>query len=242
MGFASPSFATSDLRGTPTAANVGALAESASAQRPSTHEVVLPLFAPKPTKRYRTLVADPPWRYNSKLEGLRGATEYLTMTVDELMTMPVGLWAEENAHLYLWTTDAFMVQAHRIAMAWGFEVKNVLTWVKGRGREGGDGEIESVHETIGVGFYYRHASEFVLFCTRGSLPVKRHDKSNVFFAPRRGHSEKPAAFYDLVESMSHGPYLDVFARLQRFNWETWGNECFIPDGLPTPEDVAGGAL
>ena len=193
----------------------------------TTHEVTLPLFSPmaqKPTKRYHTLVADPPWRYNSKLEGLRGATDYPTMTQEQLLSMPVGLWAENNAHLYLWTTDAFMVQAHKIAEAWGFEVKNIVTWVKGRENA----------PTMGVGFYFRHATEHVLFAVRGSLSVKDHGKPNVFFAPRTTHSTKPAAFYDLVEHMSPGPYLDVFSRARRFNWDTFGNETFNePDVLAT---------
>ena len=188
----------------------------------STHEVVLPLLSglvqdKAQHKRYHTIVADPPWRYDSKLKGLRGATDYPTMTQEELCAMPVGLWAHDRAHLYLWTTDAFIVQAHHIAQAWGFEVKNILTWVKGRNEH----EIR-----MGVGFYYRHATEYVLFGVRGSLKVLNHDQPNVFFAPRRGHSEKPAAFYDLVEHMSPGPYLDVFSRVQRFRWDTWGNEAF----------------
>jgi N6-adenosine-specific RNA methylase IME4 len=186
----------------------------------TTHEAMLPLFSPMvraPEKLYRTLVADPPWRYDSKLQGLRGATDYPTMTQEQLMTMPVGLWGLPDSHLYLWTTDAFMVQAHQVAKAWGYEVKNILTWVKGR-------DQNSVR--MGVGFYYRHATEHVLFCVRGSLSVLNHGQPNVFFAPRTGHSEKPAAFYDLAERMSPGPYLDVFARKQRFNWDTFGDEAF----------------
>jgi len=188
----------------------------------TTHEVVLPLFsgmanAQATHRRYRTIVADPPWRYNSKLAGLRGATDYPTMTHEQLMNMPVGLWAEDNAHLYLWTTDAFMVHAHKIALAWGFEVKNILVWAKGR--PGQD-------VRMGVGFYFRHACEYVLFAVRGSLSVMHHDQPNVFLAPRGAHSEKPAAFYDMVERMSPGPYLDVFARKQRFRWDTFGNEAF----------------
>ena len=50
-------------------------------------------------------------------------------------------------------------------------------------------------------------------------------------APRGRHSAKPEAFYDMVESMSPGPYLDVFARRQRLGWDTWGNECFTPEGM-----------
>ena len=185
----------------------------------STHEVVLPLFSPlseAPTKRYRTLVADPPWRYNSKMVGLRGATDYPTMTEEELVNIGVGLWAGTDAHLYLWTTDHFIVPAHRIAKAWGFEVQNILTWVKGKENR----------PSMGVGFYYRHATEYVLFGVRGSLAVRHHDQPNVFFAPRGTHSEKPAAFYDMIERMSPGPYLDVFARKQRFNWDTFGNESY----------------
>ena len=194
--------------------------EEEGVREPTTHEVVLPMFSPaaqQPTKRYRTIVADPPWRYKSKLIGLRGATDYPTMTQDDLLGMPVSLWAGNDSHLYLWTTDAFMMQAHQIAATWGFEVKNILVWGKGRN----ESEV-----TIGVGFYFRHACEFVLFGVRGSQSVKQHNQPNIFFAPRTGHSEKPAAFYDMVERMSPGPYLDVFARKQRFGWDTWGNEAF----------------
>lgn len=187
---------------------------------PTTHALVLPMFSPaaqQPTKRYRTIVADPPWRYDSKLVGLRGATNYPTMTQEELLNLPVGLWTMTKAHLYLWTTDAFMVQAHQIATAWGFEVKNIIPWFKGK-------DEDSVR--MSVGFYFRHCCEYILFGVRGSLSVKRHDQPNVLFAPRGAHSEKPAAFYDMVERMSHGPYLDVFARKQRFHWDTWGDEAF----------------
>ena len=201
----------------------------------TTHEVRLPLFDlgthhPE-MKRYRTLVADPPWRYSSRLSGLRGATDYPTMSIEELMCMPIGLWAEPEAHLYLWTTDAFMVDAHRIAHGWGFEVKNILTWVKGRAEIVEGGEIEAIDPRMGVGFYYRHATEYVLFAVRGALPVHEHGQPNVFFAPRMGHSVKPDAFYDMVERMSPGPYLDVFARKQRLGWKVFGNEAYNPDHL-----------
>ena len=38
------------------------------------------------------------------------------------------------------------------------------------------------------------------------------------------HSSKPEAFLDLVEQVSPGPYLELFARRQRLGWDTWGNE------------------
>ena len=52
------------------------------------------------------------------------------MTMDELKAMPVRDAAAENAHLYLWTTNSFVVEAHELARAWGFEPHTMLTWVK----------------------------------------------------------------------------------------------------------------
>lgn len=40
--------------------------------------------------------------------------------------------------------------------------------------------------------------------------------------PRGPHSVKPAAFLDLVERVSPGPYVELFARKQRLGWDSWG--------------------
>lgn len=181
----------------------------------TTHELILPLFQSAPQKRYSTLVADPPWRYNTTPP--EGGTPYPTMTQEELLTIPIGLWATDDAHLYLWTTNSFIVQAHALARAWGFEPKTILTWIKRK---------PTNDQWIGMGYYYRGVTEHVLFAVRGRLGVLNKDQPNIFYAPHSTHSEKPAAFYDIVERMSPGPYLDVFSRKQRFNWDTWGNEAF----------------
>ncbi len=172
--------------------------------------------------KYRTIVVDPPWRYND-LGGAHGtAKQYATTTLEQIQAIRVGDWAEDNSHIYIWTTNHFVREAVNLLEGWGFELKTMLTWVKHYPHQ----------HWLGMGRYYRNATEHVIFGARGRLPVLRKDCSTVFFAPRGRHSEKPAAFYDMVESMSPGPYLDVFARKQRFNWDTWGNECFVADGLP----------
>jgi N6-adenosine-specific RNA methylase IME4 len=193
----------------------------------TTHEVVLPLFdmASRPVKRYRTLVADPPWaavlRPPMRFDGVdNGKNNYSTMTDAELMSMPIGLWAEDNAHLYLWCLNSNILQAHKVVNAWGFEVKTVITWVKGRI------EQNKLVQHIGLGHYFRNSTEHVLFAVRGSLPTLNNDIPTALVAPRRDHSEKPSAFYDMVLRTSPGPYLDVFARVQRFEFDTWGNESF----------------
>ncbi len=175
--------------------------------------------------KYRTLVVDPPWRYEDKLtmgSGVkhRGAiTHYDVQPMSAIVDIPVGDWAENDAHLYLWTTNAFMVEAHELAKAWGFRQRTILTWCK---------------HHFGMGHYFRNSTEHVLFCVRGSLPTLRKDVPTHFTAPRGRHSAKPQAFYDMVETMSPGPYLDVFNRNQRLGWDGWGYEAYTPAGLPEP--------
>ena len=191
--------------------------------------------------KYRTIVVDPPWAYNDTLGYKRGsaqfytgqkaatpraaAANYDTLACGEISRLPVADWADVDAHLYLWTTNSFIVQGHELVTAWGFQYKTMLTWVKPQ---------------IGMGHYYRNNTEHILFAVRGKLGVLRHDVPTAFTANRGKHSEKPAAFYDMVESMSPGPYLDVFARKLRFNWSGWGDGLgadYAPLGLPTPDQV-----
>lgn len=192
-------------------------------------------------KKYRTLVIDPPWAFdqawatNGKSprdfwygtgRGHRGiqprgaVAKYEVRTIADIAAIPIGEWAEdENAHMYIWTTNTFMVEAHDLMKAWGFRQKTILTWVKPR---------------LGMGTYYRNNTEHVLFGVRGKSPVLRRDCRTAFTAEQGRHSEKPAAFYDIVESMSPEPYLDVFARKLRFGWDAWGLEVGAPEGLPQP--------
>jgi N6-adenosine-specific RNA methylase IME4 len=184
--------------------------------------------------KYRTIVVDPPWRYEDKLtmgsgKAHRGAaSHYVCASTEDIAAIPVGEWAEDNAHMYLWTTNAFMVEAHDLMAAWGFRQRTIVTWVKTQ---------------IGMGHYFRNNTEHVLFGVRGKLAGLRQDLPTAFTAPRGRHSAKPEAFFDLVQSMSPGPYLDVFSRQQRLGWDTWGNECFaiaLPEAamtLPSDEEL-----
>jgi N6-adenosine-specific RNA methylase IME4 len=173
--------------------------------------------------RYRTIVVDPPWAYNDASFSRRGRrSAYECMSLEAISALPIWDWCETDAHIYLWSTNGFMEEAHQIARAWRVEKKTILTWCKRR---------------IGAGHYYHNTTEHVLFCVKGRLPCLRADMPTHFTGEQGRHSEKPAAFYDMVESMSPGPYLDVFARKLRFNWDAWGDEVGAPPGLPTPAEV-----
>ena len=162
--------------------------------------------------KYRTVVADPPWPILGKGEGLsRVRPPYPLMQLRQIELLPVAVQADADAHLYLWTTQQFVCEAWQVAHAWGFVPSNLLVWTK---------------PGLGAGARFRPNCEFVWFCERGyeRLPITRRDLGTHFSWPRGGHSVKPEAFYDLVESVSPGPYLELFARRNRLGWDTWGNE------------------
>jgi hypothetical protein len=54
--------------------------------------------------------------------------------------------------------------------------------------------------------------------------VPQGSSTRWFQWPRGAHSAKPEAFLDMVEQVSPGPYLEMFARRNRLGWDTWGNE------------------
>jgi N6-adenosine-specific RNA methylase IME4 len=132
------------------------------------------------------------------------------MTLDEIAALDVQSLTDRGCHLYLWTVTAVLRHSFGIAEAWGFKPKNILTWCK---------------PGLGSGTRFRQNTEHILFATRGkTFPIIRHDVGAWHQWPRRRHSEKPDAFFDLVETVSPGPYLEMFARRQRLGWDTWGNE------------------
>lgn len=180
--------------------------------------------------RYRTIVADPPWAYPEgwptdstsersafRRPGVavntrrRAALPYQSMTVADICDLPVPAMAEDDAHLFLWTTNRYLRDGYRVAEAWGFRPSQLLTWCKSR-------------RGIGPGGVFASTSEYVIYARRGKPKATARMDSTWFDWPRAEHSRKPEAFLDLVEQVSPGPYLEMFARRNRLGWDTWGNE------------------
>lgn len=165
------------------------------------------------TTEFQTIVLDPPWDWGDEGDvdqfG-RGRPTYATMPVDEVASLPILDLAAPNAHLYLWITNRSLPKGFALLEAWGFRYVTMLTWVK---------------PSIGMGNYYRGTTEHVLFGVRGSLPLLRRDVGTHFLAKRPGpHSAKPDEFYELIESCSPGPWLEMFSRRERPGWVRWGAE------------------
>jgi N6-adenosine-specific RNA methylase IME4 len=170
--------------------------------------------------RYRTIVADPPWHYDRTGLTFKDAVSgeftghglpYRTMTVEQIAALPVASLAEPDAHLYLWTTQRYLWGARVIAEDWGFTPIKLLTWCK-------------PPTGFSMGGAWGNASEFCLFARRGSLRTQARIPRDWWEWPRTAHSAKPEAFLDLVEQVSPGPYVELFARRDRLGWDTWGNE------------------
>lgn len=173
--------------------------------------------------RFRTILADPPWQFQNRTGKMapehKRLNRYGTMQLDDILSLPVRALAEDTAHLYLWVPNALLPEGLKVMEAWGFQYKSNVVWHKIRKDGGPDGR--------GVGFYFRNVTEIVLFGVRGKnartlAPGRR--QVNFLATQKREHSRKPDEMYDIIESCSPGPYLELFARGTRPNWSVWGNQ------------------
>lgn len=171
---------------------------------------------------YSTILADPPWRFENRTGKMapehQRLLRYPTMTMEEIFELPVNRLAAAQSHLYLWVPNALIAEGLEVMKRWGFTYKTNLVWYKIRKDGGPDGR--------GVGFYFRNVTELVLFGIRGSMRTLEagRTQTNVLSTRKREHSRKPDEMYDIIESCSPGPYLELFARYPRRGWAQWGNE------------------
>ena len=144
---------------------------------------------------------------------------YSTMKLDDIKKLPVSEAADEKSHLYLWVPNALLPEGLEVMKAWGFEYKTNIIWEKVRKDGMPDGR--------GVGFYFRNVTEILLFGIKGdnnrTLQAGR-TQVNLVRSIKREHSRKPDEFIPIIESCSQGPYLELFARGNRENWDMWGDQ------------------
>lgn len=172
--------------------------------------------APAQAGVYQTIYADPPWLERGGGQIKRGADRhYPLMATSEICKLPVGEWAAPDAHLYCWVTNNFLEDGLDVLHAWNFRFVTLITWMKDR---------------AGLGQYFRGLTEHCLFAVRGKVPYKLtpdgHRLQGVtgFQAPRGAHSVKPETMRQMIERVSPGPYLELFARRPAAGWDVWGNQ------------------
>ena len=174
-------------------------------------------------KKFKTILADPPWQFKNKTGKVapehKRLNRYATMTLREIRDLPVAAIADDPCHLYLWVPNALLPEGIEVMKAWGFQYKSNIVWEKIRKDGGPDGR--------GVGFYFRNVTELILFGVRGKnartlAPARR--QVNLLRSRKREHSRKPDEIFSIIEQCSSGPFIELFARGNRENWVLWGNQ------------------
>lgn len=171
---------------------------------------------------FRTVLADPPWRFLNRTGKVapehRRLDRYSTLDMSEIAALQVSEIVAPNAHLYLWVPNALLPDALKVMDAWGFRYVSNIVWAKRRKDGKPDGR--------GVGFYFRNVTELLLFGVRGSMRTLQPARSqvNIIETRKREHSRKPDEQYPLIEACSPGPYLELFSRGVRDGWDVWGNQ------------------
>lgn len=175
------------------------------------------------TKRFGTILADPPWQFQNKTGKVapehKRLNRYSTMTLEDIKRLPVNQVTADVAHLYLWVPNALLPDGLAVLNAWGFTYKGNIVWEKVRKDGGPDGR--------GVGFYFRNVTELILFGVKGKNARTRaagRRQVNFIATRKREHSRKPDEQYPIIEACSHGPLLELFARGVRKGWSAWGNQ------------------
>ena len=186
-------------------------------------DTILDLNKKMQGQRFRTILADPPWRFVNRTGKVapehRRLARYGTMPTQEICDLPIANFAEPTAHLYMWVPNALLPEGLKVMQSWGFQYKSNIVWHKIRKDGGSDGR--------GVGFYFRNVTELLLFGVRGkNARTEQPGRSQVNYmsSRKREHSRKPDEQYELIESCSKGPYLELFARGTRPGWSYWGNQ------------------
>lgn len=174
---------------------------------------------------YLTIVADPPWPYPegwpawASRSTERSSLPYPSMTVEAISALPVARHIAREGHVFLWTTNRYLDAAFDVLRAWDCTPKQTLVWCKPPQGKGPGGMFATTTEFVVIGQRIRPNTN-----AHGKRTMGERVDTSWFAWPRGRHSEKPAAFMDMVERVAPGPYLELFARRRRLGWDAWGDE------------------
>ena len=196
----------------------------------------------KTKKMWNCFLIDPPHQFKNQKTGggmkSGSAQKYLTMSLKEICTMPVGQIAMPNSILFCWIPSAMSdVAGHEIFEAWGFRFKGKIYWVKDRVELmqfnlDPKVKVATLQKDGGWGYHFRGKVEELWFGFKGKIPMFANPLSNVIYHERIGHSVKPEIFREIVEEQFTKTFgkkkkmLEGFARrtphLSR--WDYFGDE------------------
>jgi N6-adenosine-specific RNA methylase IME4 len=175
---------------------------------------------PLPDIRARAIHVDPPLAfqtYSAKGEGRSPQRHYGCLAVEILAGMAIADCAADDAFLFLWVPLRSVLVIEPLMAAWGFDFSGAaFAWAKRTKRDSG--------WHMGNGYGTRANAEICWLGRRGKPQRKSKGVRQLIVAPVREHSRKPDEVYARIESLTEGPYLDLFARQRRPGWSCWGDE------------------
>jgi N6-adenosine-specific RNA methylase IME4 len=182
-----------------------------------------------PKKKYQIILADPPWSYYNDstaksdcttVKGMR-RPPYSVMSSKDIMELPVNDIADDNAILFIWTTDYHLARCIEVINSWGFEYKTVgFAWQK---------KTKAGKPVCFMGAYtMKSGIELCLLATKGKRAhkyVQKHNVRALVESERQKHSKKPDEVRDrIVDLVGDLPRIELFARNTTDGWDVWGNE------------------
>ncbi len=167
-----------------------------------------------PNKRYKCILADPPWEQGKtgkrQCRPNQGTKlDYPTMSLQEIISLPVMDLAQDDSLLFLWTTDKHIVDAHYVMEHWEFKKHCIFVWNKNTGV---------------CPFSVQFRNEYMLMGYHGRLKLRTIGIPTNFQAPITKHSEKPLISYEIIDKLAYEPKIELFARRLFPGWDAWGNE------------------
>ena len=167
--------------------------------------------------KYKTIVIDPPWNIPLKMSLPHGDIEqpYQTMTNQQIRDFPINDYCDDNCDLFIWTTQSQLKFTFELSELWGFKYHCLMVWDKQDG--------------LNV-WGFRRTTEFIVYCYKGKTN-RDFTKKNLpvlFSEHRKGHSQKPRKFYDLILKNTAEPRIDIFSRKKHIGFDSWGNQAEEP--------------
>jgi len=171
-----------------------------------------------PNKKYKIILADPPWTYDSGFLKRNWEGKYNQMGIDKICELPINSIADKDCVLFLWVTFPKLLQGLKVIESWGFKYKScAFIWIK---------KNKKTNSLFwGMGFWTRANAELCLIATKGN--PKRISKSvhSIIESKIQEHSKKPDEVRDrIVKLLGDIPRIELFAREKVKGWDSWGNE------------------
>jgi N6-adenosine-specific RNA methylase IME4 len=173
-------------------------------------------------RKQRCIVLDPNWPEQGGGRVKRGADRHYKIITKAQCPHEIlrtvyqsGVWNPDpkGCHCWLFVTNNYLEDGLFVLKALGFRYVNKLTWNKVK-----NGKVQK-----GLGQYFFGSDEVCLFGVMGRLKAQQRVPTS-FSAERTEHSRKPDEAFRLIELVSPGPRLEMYARRPRQNWQVWGDE------------------